>query len=100
MMHFKTTAAAEFTMFDADGRHMIELMGHIPSAQGALAAEDVPQALQRLRAAMLQPEPAQDSPGDTDTSQRDHVSLANRAYPLLQMLEAATAENKPVLWHH
>lgn len=110
MIRFKTTAAAEFSMFDADARRLIGLMGHMDTPRGALAAEDVPEALQRLRAGIAANEAelataSQHHPQDEQNEQdadehagQEPVTLAHRAYPLIQMLEAAAAEDKPVLW--
>lgn len=109
MIRFKTTAAAEFSMFEADARRLIGLMGHMDTPRGALAAEDVPEALQRLRAGIAANEAElaaaphhhpKDELGTDESEQASEapVSLAHRAYPLIQMLEAAAAEDKPVLW--
>jgi hypothetical protein len=84
-------------MFDDVARKLLELMGMSGAVPGALSAEDVPQALERLQQALQKPQHF--------VSSRDHqevegqpVNFANRAYPLVQLLSAAAKKNKHVIW--
>lgn len=99
LVTFRTPAYSNITMFGDVALILIEAMGHSPSVPGALAAEDVPRALQRLREAIetkggeVLPAPREDS-----EAREDRVSLAHRALPLVQLLEAAAASEEYVMW--
>ena len=80
---------------------LLELMGHSGTVPGALMPEDIPAALERLESgvaanpgATLDPQTGKDD----DEEDGPHVSLANRALPLIELLRAAKAQNKHVMW--
>lgn len=102
LVTFKTDAYASITMFGDIAVTLLKLMGHSGTVPGALMPEDIADALERLRAAVAaNPDAALDPHGDEDDGDQDdepHVSLAHRARPLLDLLEAAKAENKHVMW--
>ena len=97
LITFKTRAYANITMLGASGRKMLDMMGFGSSVPGAINAEDVPTALDNLRAALdklpNQAEPA----GDADDDQ-PAVSLHTRAVPLVELLQAAVADETYVRW--
>ena len=101
LVHFRTDAYATITMFGDVGVRLLKLMGHSGTVPGAIKAEDVPAALERLRAELgvhgAEPQPA---PSLTEEEERQEppVSLATRAFPLLELLEAAAAQGCDVLW--
>ncbi|MFO8004208.1 DUF1840 domain-containing protein [Thioalkalivibrio sp.] len=100
LVTFRTPAYADITMFGDVALALIESMGHSPSVPGALAAEDVPEALQRLRQAVeakggvVLPT----VPDDDSRSREEGVSLAHRALPLMKLLEAAAEAEAYVMW--
>lgn len=102
MIRFTSPAAASVSMFEKDAKTLIRLMGHSGTIPSAIRAEDVATALQHLEAA-LKAEAAQ-----TDTStqpppedaEKPAVSTNVRAYPLLELLKAAVAKQKNVMWEH
>jgi hypothetical protein len=101
MIHFSSPATAEIMMFDEQGKTLIELMGHRWSASGAIAADDVPAALQHLRKSLeghglAQPDP--EKAAEDDENETEVVELQRRAFPLIAMLEAAAKKKSPVLW--
>lgn len=103
MIRFTSPAAGSFSMMDADARRMIELMGHSPGTLGALAADEVAVALHRLRSATevdrQQLRSATPAPGHRIEDEMEApVSLSHRAFPLIDMLEKAQDQQKPVLW--
>ena len=102
LITFKTEAYASITMFGDVAAALIKLMGHSGTVPGALLAEDIPEALALLKKAVaanpnapLDPEGSQ--AGD-EQSDEPHVSLAHRALPLIELLEAASAAGKNVIW--
>lgn len=104
---FKSQACADVIYFGDVARRMIELMGKEAGDQGIVTVEQLPEAIARLRAAIAADKEAHrrqvldDEPG-TETAEdggtRPHVSLTQRALPLLAMLEESLGEKKPVVW--
>ena len=96
---FTSSAYADITMFGDVALHMLKLMGHSATVPGALLAEDIPAALQRLEAAVeadrQSPEPEQSKQGEDDEVA---VSLSHRALPLIELLKAAAKEKVNVMW--
>lgn len=91
---FHSRAAGDFMMTGEIAISLLKKMGHSGTVPSAIMAEDLPQALERLKAAMSS-EPAESaaSEGEGPT-----VSLSRRAYPLIKMLEASIAANCEVMW--
>ncbi|NEV63762.1 DUF1840 domain-containing protein [Thiorhodococcus minor] len=101
LVKFQTKAYAPITMFGDVAVTLIKLMGHSGAVPGALLAEDVPAALERLEQAVsehagesLDPEPS----GKGKDEESMHVSLAHRALPLIELLKAAAADEANVMW--
>lgn len=105
MIVFKSQATGDVMMFDDVGKRLLVIMGKSPDKQGVITVEQLPDAIARLKQAAMQskapPKPADDEEPKEKTpsgSQRDFVSLAQRAAPLIEMLERALKEEKPVVW--
>jgi hypothetical protein len=101
LIHFQTKAFATITMFGDVAITLIKLMGHSGTVPGALLADDVPAALERLKAAVAEHpndplDPAASEANRGDESQR--VSLAHRALPLIELLTAAARDGENVMW--
>ena len=104
LVTFETKAHANITMFGEVAVALLKLMGHSGAVPSALLAEDVPAALERLRAAVSENpdtplDPATEK-GDKGNGEERHVSLGHRALPLIQLLEAAAAAKENVMWYH
>ena len=100
LINFRTQAYGDVTMFGDVALRLIGLMGHSETVPGAIKAEDIPKALRNLKAAVAQqPEPPlEDAESGEEDDQQDRVGLARRAYPLIQLLEAAEKAECDVLW--
>lgn len=102
LVRFRSKESAEFVMLGDIAVRLIQLMGHSGTIPGAIAAEGVPAALQRLREALdavgAEPAPSPENE-EAETGEREpRVTLANRAYPLIEMLKAAAANDSYVMW--
>ncbi|MCG3143615.1 MAG: hypothetical protein HONDAALG_00970 [Gammaproteobacteria bacterium] len=101
LVRFRSKESAEFVMLGDIAVKLIQLMGHSGTIPGAIAADDVPAALERLREA-LAIQGAAPAPGPEDEEEAGEreppVTLANRAYPLIEMLKAAAANDSYVMW--
>ena len=99
LVTFQTPAHANITMFGEVAKALIQLMGHSGAIPGALLAEDVPTALERLRHAVSEhPDAALDPAGGGHSEEERHVSLAHRALPLIELLSDAAKAGKNVMW--
>lgn len=99
LVTFRTPVYSDITMFGDVALALIQYMGHSPTVPSALAAEDVPRALERLRDAIDAKGGATLPPVPEDSrSNEDKISLAHRALPLLQLLEAAAKADSYVMW--
>ena len=96
LVTFSCKAWADITMFGDVAKHLLKLMGHSGTIPGALLAEDVPQALSKLKVAIKIEQSNEQTTEDRDTEEA--VSLSVRAYPLIELLTAAAQENCDVMW--
>lgn len=101
---FKSRHTPNVIMLDAVALELLHLMGHTGAVPGALTAADLPAALARLKAGIsaaadgtLAADRRRDAP-DEDEPRRAEVSAAQRAMPLIAMLEAAIANDDHVIW--
>lgn len=100
LITFKTRAYANVTMFGDVALRLIELMGRRDTVPSALNPEDIPQALENLRAGAAAHAASDDlaESHEDEESSKEYVSLHKRALPLIELLEAAQARNVPVMW--
>ena len=102
LVTFSCKAYADITMFGDVALNMLRLMGHSESVPGAILAEDVPAALERLKRALadIKATPAPKGSGKSVDDDEDEppVSLAHRALPLVELLSAAAKEKCDVMW--
>ena len=100
LINFQSKNSASFTMFGDVALQLIKLMGHGGTVPGALAAEDVPAALERLRrglsAAPVTAEVVK--PGNDYGENEPKINLQQRAVPLIEMLTNAAAAQSYVMW--
>ena len=103
---FRSKAAADITMFAENARRIFEIIGRPESVRGVITAAQVPDALQRLTAAVDQ-EKAQHRAASADAANDEQegkgasargVTFSQRAFPLMEMLRAAQKKNADVTW--
>lgn len=99
LVTFSCSAYADIMMFGDVAVHLLKLMGHSGAVPGAILAEDVQAALERLEAAIQleQQSPVADEPGDGEEGE-PVISLSHRAFPLIELLEAAIKTKSNVMW--
>ena len=95
LVTFTTEAYADITMFGDVAVALLKMMGHSGTVPSAIRAEDVPIALSKLKAAI---EAGRSSPPGMDKNGEPAVSMANRALPLIKLLEAAVRDEVGVMW--
>jgi hypothetical protein len=99
LITFRSEAWSSVMLFDDVALKLLEMMGHSSTVPSALDADDVAGAAARLRRALAAAGTA--GPSATDSDEDDEapkVDIARRAFPLLQLLDAAAAKGKEVMW--
>ena len=97
LITFKTSAYANITMLGDVGHKMLEMMALGSSVPGAINADDVPTALDNLKLALGKLPPQVEPAGEAGEDQ-PAVSVHTRAIPLLELLQAAVADETYVRW--
>ena len=103
---FRSKVAADITMFAENARRIFEIIGRPESARGVITAAQVPDALQRLTAAVNEEKEqhrlaagrAADDESDSKGAQARGVTFSQRAFPLIEMLRAAQKKGADVTW--
>lgn len=109
LVRFHSKAAAGVTMFGYVAIDLLRHMGMSGVVPGAVPASGVAEALRKLRQVLASPEGNRtpvppgsargERKGDEDDGQEAaKVSLRTRAYALVQLLEAAAAQECDVVW--
>lgn len=100
LIKFESDVGA-LTMFDDVAKPLLKLMGHTGTVPSAILAEDIPAAVARLKTAVAAdpsaPGPAEDKHTDQEKGEIP-VSLRQRAFPLIELLERAAKEGCEVVW--
>lgn len=100
LYRFKSKAAGDVVMNGPVGDRMLRLLGREPSAQGIVEAAALPAAIAALERAIAdegRPAAAETGAGRDDRDE-PRIGLAQRAYPLLQLMRRAAAEGADVVW--
>lgn len=82
-------------MFSPVAYRMLEAMGKPPQAQGVITPEQMDSAIDALNKLIAQHRAPL---VDDEHSGEPHIGLAQRALPLLDLLEIARKAGKPVIW--
>lgn len=102
MITFQSDASGDVMMFDEVAHHMMDIMGKEHTVRGVVTVEQMPECIARLKAAIAEDRArARGNPeneGEEGTGVAARVSLAQRAIPLVELLERSLEREKPVLW--
>ena len=108
---FKSDAAAPVIMFADVAKKLIAILGKDPEdVKGIVTVEQLPGAIERLRTA-IDEDKARQAAHDEETEEEKEaaaaagktgmgapVGLAQRAWPLLDMLQSSQKDGVPVVW--
>lgn len=106
LITFKSKAAADVPMYAEHAKMLLSVVGKSlepeSAPRGIITAADVPLALEKLKAAAsasrrTEKERAAES-RDEEAGQTLTVGLAQRAFPLIDMLERAAKDGRDVVW--
>lgn len=104
---FQSKASGDVIMFGDVAHKMMEIMGKDAGDQGIVTVPQLPEALARLKAAIAADKTerqGQTEEGEpqfeaaADGSRRPYVNLAQRATPLVELLEWSLKKGVPVVW--
>ena len=96
---FKSGATGELIMLKEPAEQVLFAINTIPEPQGVIDPADLPEAIEKLQAAMQisrqQAPPAQDA----EQEKHNHsVPFHTRAWPFYQMLQRSQEAGKAVTW--
>lgn len=107
---FKSHATADLIFLEPHGRRLLQIMGKEPSPSGIVTAQQIPQAIAALEAAVAlekhqraqekAAQCAQAPEANNAELNPEQVQLHQRAAPLLDMLRRSAAQDNDVVWGH
>lgn len=101
MITFQSDASGDVMMFDEVAHRMMDLMGKERTQRGVITVGQMPECIARLKAAIAE-DRARGRPAADDDDEENGVAapvgLAQRALPLVELLERSLQRDKPVLW--
>jgi uncharacterized protein DUF1840 len=90
--------AGTITMFGEVAKQLLRLMGQSGAVPGALLAQDIASAVERLRQAISGQAEKTAPPRDTQDEGEPPVNVRQRAFPLIELLERAAKQKADVIW--
>lgn len=111
LITFKSPVASDTTYVGPIGERFLKMMGRSKNVPGAILAEDVPEALAAFRRELKRIEEQERAASqaqqerlsgqaktEKEGASEPQVSIANRAYPLIQLLEKSAQAECEVIW--
>jgi len=94
---FRSKAAADLIMLEAVGDQLLRILGRAPAPSGIIETAALPAAIQALEAAVADERNRSGQGGDAEEDQKEkRVGLAQRAWPMLEMMKRAVAEKADI----
>lgn len=97
-----STAAPDISMLRDLAQYLLGILGKRIGERGVIAAEELPEAISRLEAAISEDKALhatdEGTTGNTERDGRKRIMLSQRAYPLLDMMRVAQREHADILW--
>ena len=97
LVRFTCQSHADITMFGDVAKRLLDIMGHSGAIPGAIRPADIPDAIERLESAVAAEAEAEAQQDDDDDENRK-VGLSQRAWPLIDLLKSAHANDVIVMW--
>ncbi len=101
---FKSRETGELVMLEPHGKRLLQIMGKDPSGPGVVLPDQMPGAIEALRAAALEEEATRKRQKDEAQTRGDPapefdpVSLRMRSAPFIEMLQRAEKAGVEVVW--
>lgn len=105
LYEFKSRATGTITMTDPVGRQVLEIIGKSPDPKGVITVQQLPAAIQALKAAAEKDLKAEEAArkgakndDDEEEDSKNYVGIHQRVLPLIDMLGEALKAGKDVTW--
>ena len=101
---FKSKAAGDVIMLEANGRQVLGILGKQTGPQGIITASEIAGSISALEAAIAKDETDSKAAAEEATARGEKplkaegVSLRQRAVPFLDMLRRSQSEGKDIVW--
>lgn len=89
--------AGDMIMFGDAAVTLLRMMGQSGSVPGAILAADIPAALARLQSGIAAHQETPQTPKDGESGEPP-VSLRQRAFPLIELLQRAVKKKADIIW--
>jgi len=101
LVRFTSKASSSVSMFETDAAAMLKLMGHSGTIPSAIRAKDVASRLAAMEQALEEAAAAELPPNyENDDDEEIMVPIKRRAYPLLELMRNAVANDEEVMWDY
>jgi hypothetical protein len=107
LVTFNSSTSGQILMFADAARRLFNIVGKEGTARGVFTAEQLPGAIEKLKNAVaaekasaaqnVKPQDAGD-PGDEEKAKNAGIGLAQRAHPLIELMERTHQEEGFVMW--
>ena len=101
MYRFKSKADGDLIMMGPVGDQILRIVGREPAAKGIIEVDALPGAIRALEEAIAAAELARRDAERTDNDDdrgAEAVGLAQRAWPMLEMMRRSLAERSDIVW--
>ena len=105
LVTFSSSTSSEIVMFAEVARQLLQVVGKECLARGVFTKEQLPDAIEALRRASLAEQetvrangPQAEEIDDEDAQKTPKIGFAQRAYPLIELMEWARQEGGFVMW--
>ena len=104
MYVFKSKADGDLMMMDPVGEQILRIIGREPAKQGIVEAAALPAAIAALQLAVAtadgerRDDRAARGDDDNASGSAPAVGLAQRAWPMLEMMRRSLAERADIVW--
>lgn len=102
MYRFKSKADGDLIMMTPVGEQILRIVGREPAPRGIIEAAALPQAIAALEQAIAAAEKSRGEgrrgDDDEDAGGATAVGLAQRAWPMLEMMRRSLAERADIVW--
>ena len=97
---FKSKADADLIMMQPEGDQILTSIGKTPAPQGIIEAKAIAAAIRALKEAIALEDAAHRAdPAFEEEGRIERIGLRQRAWPMLEMMKRAVAENADIVWH-
>ena len=101
MYRFKSKADGDLIMMAPVGDQILRIIGREPAAKGIIEAAALPQAIAALERAIAAAELARADARQADDDQAGGtkaIGLAQRGWPMLEMMRRSLGERADIVW--